>query len=234
MSDKADEWQGLGKAHRSLNDVVAEALRNAILSGRFKPGERLPESQLADMFGVSRNPIRDALLTLSHEGLIEINRRKGARVAMLSLEEIAETIELRAELEGVTARYAARHRDTAKMALMRELLADGDAACERGDMEALTKLNDKFHAELAIAGKNRYLAEFMRSLRDRTYWLFSSQASSRAIDSWKEHAGVLEAVIAADEKKAAKLASAHVTKVGDALLRDLRLQGYHVVEEDAA
>lgn len=225
ISLKDQEWKGLGNRHQSLNDVVADALRQAILSGQFKPGDRLPEPQLAEMFGVSRNPIREALHILSHEGLIEINRRKGARVQLLSYDEIAETIELRAELEGLSARNAARHRDEQTRAALCELLEAGNAAYAADDMEALRTLNDQFHTALAAASRNRYLAEFMRTLRDRTYWLFSTKTYERAADSWLEHARILEAVVASDEKKAATLASEHVRKVGDALLKDVATKG---------
>lgn len=215
------EWKGIGSRHRSLNDVVADALREAILSGQFKPGDRLPEPQLAEMFGVSRNPIREALHILSHEGLIEINRRKGARVQMMSYEEVAETIELRAELEGLGARNAARHCDGALKAKLSALLDAGNAAHETQNLDELRVLNNRFHLELADAGRNRYLAEFVRTLRDRTYWLFSAKSYERALESWTEHANVLKAVIAGDEQKAAILATAHVKGIGDALLADM-------------
>lgn len=216
-------WRHIGTTRQSLNNVVADALREAILSGQFKPGDRLPEPQLAEMFGVSRNPIREALQVLSNEGLVEISPRKGARVPLMTYEELSETIELRAELEGISARNAARHRDAAMRASLEQLLRDGAGALATKNGEALQAANDRFHQELARAGKNRYLTEFMRSLRDRTYWLFSTKAKVRAEVSWREHASVLEAVIAGNDRRAFELASDHVRKVGASLLAEVVL-----------
>ncbi|CAN5123987.1 GntR family transcriptional regulator [soil metagenome] len=220
--ERSDEWRQIGKSRQSLNNVVADALREAILTGKFKPGDRLPEPQLAEMFGVSRNPIREALQVLSNEGLVEISPRKGARVPLMSDEELLETIELRAELEGISARNAARHCAGAVRVSLTHLLKSGNSAQSRAEVQELQLMNDKFHTELAAAGKNRYLTEFMRSLRDRTYWLFSTNAEMRADASWTEHAKILEAVIAGDAARASRLAADHVLKVGQSLLADIK------------
>ncbi|HEY0270989.1 MAG TPA: GntR family transcriptional regulator [Sphingomonas sp.] len=223
-SDKNGEWSHIGRTRQSLNNVVADALREAILSGQFKPGDRLPEPQLADMFGVSRNPIREALQVLSNEGLVEISPRKGARVPLMTHEELAETIELRAELEGISARNATRHCDTDTRNELETLLRAGDAALAALDKDGLEAANNRFHQELGKAGRNRYLAEFMRSLRDRTFWLFSTRAKVRVEDSWREHARILQAVIIGEEQRAAELASEHVRQVGKTLLAELTLE----------
>jgi DNA-binding GntR family transcriptional regulator len=221
---QAATWSNIGKSRQSLNNVVADALREAILSGQFKPGDRLPEPQLADMFGVSRNPIREALQVLSNEGLVEISPRKGARVPLMTYEELSETIELRAELEGISARNAARHCDDQLRVELGALVKDGNAALAAGDAEALQAANGRFHEDLGRAGRNRYLTEFMRSLRDRTHWLFSTRAKVRAEDSWREHARILDAVIAGDDRRAANLASEHVRQVGASLLTGMALE----------
>lgn len=231
--EQQNNWGQIGRSRQSLNNVVADALRDAILSGQFKPGDRLPEPQLADMFGVSRNPIREALQVLSNEGLVEISPRKGARVPLMSYDELAETIELRAELEGISARAAARHCDGETRRALSALLKDGAAAAGQDDQAELQIINDRFHAELGQAARNRYLAEFMRSLRDRTYWLFSTQAATRAKTSWGEHARILEAVIAGDDERASLLASAHVREVGNALLANLPEGAYREQERAA-
>lgn len=221
---KAMTWRHIGRTHQSLNNVVADALREAILSGQFKPGDRLPEPQLAEMFGVSRNPIREALQVLSNEGLVETSPRKGARVPLMSREELSEMIELRAELEGISARNAARHCDNDLRVELGELIAEGDRALAEGDQEGLEAMNARFHRDLGRAGRNRYLAEIMGSLRDRTFWLFSTRAQVRAEDSWREHAQILRAVIDGDGTRATDLASEHVRQVGKSLLDDMPVE----------
>jgi len=213
-SKKLNPLAGIGKAHQSLNSVVTDAIREAIFMGQFKPGERLPETKLAELFEVSRIPIREALRVLAYEGIVEINPRKGARVPLLSPEELTEIIELRAELEGISARNAARDCSPEDREKLQQLLDEGNKAASNKDLETLNRVNSEFHAVLADAGKNRYLAEFAKSLRDRTFWLFSARSEERNIESWREHSAILEAVMAHDEQLAAALASRHVKQVG--------------------
>ncbi|MGF1626496.1 MAG: GntR family transcriptional regulator [Alphaproteobacteria bacterium] len=207
----------LGDQHRSLNDMVTAAVRNAITEGRFRPGERLVEDRLARLFGVSRNPVREALKILRSEGLVEITPRRGASVAALSPEEAREVIELRAALEGLSARLAARRCTPEVAARLAAILDAGDAAVARREPGTLKRLNDEFHTALARAGSNRYLSEFMTALRAKTYWLFSSISETKALESWTAHASILRAVLDRDEELASLLASRHVTTVGNHL-----------------
>ncbi|MBW7837659.1 MAG: GntR family transcriptional regulator [Sphingomonadales bacterium] len=214
QQDTFGPWVRIGQAHQSLNDLIIDALRQAILQGQFKLGERLPEAKLAELFGVSRIPIREALRVLSHEGLVEINPRKGARIPLLSADELREIIELRAELEAICARNVARDCTPEICEQLQALLNQGNQAANDNDLSKLRAINKDFHSILATASKNRYLAEFAKSLRDRTYWLFSSDAEGTALATWREHAAILEAVMAQDEQLAAALASRHVKRVG--------------------
>src|SRR5258706_7572952 len=91
--------------------ALADELRQAILAGRYAPGERLVEDRLAEEFGGSRVPVREALKTLAGEGLIALTPRRGACVADLSGDDVEELVEVRATLQGPTPRLAARPRD---------------------------------------------------------------------------------------------------------------------------
>lgn len=217
----AEEWTDIGAAHQSLHGAVMDSLRQAILQGRFKPGERLTESGLAKIFDVSRNPIREALRALEVEGFIEKHPRRGARVRLLTDEEAAEIVEVRAELEGINARNAAKRRNDQNRQELHDLLHAGNRALEAGDEAALKEFNHRFHRLLADVGRNRYLADYIRSLRDRTLWLFSSM-DGRVVESWREHASILEAVIAGDAELSALLAARHVRNVGRAVRKRLQ------------
>lgn len=207
-------WTDIGAAHQSLHGAVMDSLRQAILQGRFKPGERLTEAGLAEIFDVSRNPIREALRALEVEGFIEKHPRRGARVRLLTDEEADEIIEARAELEGINARNAAKRCNEDNRPVLEKLLSDGNRALAQGDQAALQRLNQKFHGMLADVGRNRYLADYIRSLRERTLWLFAAVSGERIADSWREHASILEAVIGGDAELAALLAARHVRNVG--------------------
>jgi DNA-binding GntR family transcriptional regulator len=204
----------LGEEHSSLHDQVITELRRAILSGKLKPGERLVEGRLADELGVSRNPVREAIRALASEGLVEVTARRGATVATMTENEARETIEVRALLEGQNARLAARRQDKQIIKRIETVLNKGTAAVAAKRFEQLFDLNQQFHRELAAAGQNTVLGELLQKLRERTAMLFSPMDPARQARSWEEHAGILRAIIAGDERAAAKLAAEHVMRAG--------------------
>jgi DNA-binding GntR family transcriptional regulator len=210
----APSWAAIGSSHKSLNDAVTDALRQAILHGKFEPGERLTEVRLAEIFKVSRNPVREALRVLQVEGTVEIIPRKGARVPLLSLEEIEEIIELRAELEGMSAKYAAKRCTEETRNFLQALLDDGNKAAEQGNLDVLQDFNIKFHSSFAEMGKNRFLASFTKSLNEKTQWLFANRSEQRVAENWQEHAAILKAVISADAELSSVLAMRHVEELG--------------------
>lgn len=197
--------------------LVADALRGAILSGRYQAGERLVEDRLAAEYGGSRVPVREALKTLAGEGLVELTPHRGACVVDLSHGLVEELVEVRATLEGLNARLAARRHDPAAIARLRDVLARGDAAARSGVPEELAALNREFHELLAIAGSNRILQDVMRSLRERTELVFRRNTTERAPLDWREHAAILSAVVDGDEELAALLATRHVNNAAHAL-----------------
>lgn len=227
----------LGDTHRALNDRVRDAIRDAITAGDYKPGDRLVEGRLAEKFGVSRNPVREALKSLDSEGIVEIVARRGAFVAKLSDDEIREVIELRAALEGMGARLAARRLNPEAAELLPKILKQGEEAVARRDVKELTRLNDAFHGTLADAGSNRFLTDFIQNLRSKTHWLFHGISEERAVTSWMEHAGILRAVLDGDADMAELLASRHVSNVGRDVLSETDEPGrvpFAGEEEDTA
>lgn len=203
----------------SLSKVVSDQIRGQILEGKFRPGERLVEDKLSADLGVSRVPVREALLGLSIEGLVRLEPRRGATVAEITPEIVAELVEVRALLEGQNARLAARRHDPEIVAQLRETLKRGNEAAETGTPDQLARLNGEFHERLAEASRNSVLTEVMRSLRERTSIAFAINGRDRAREDWKEHAGILAAVIDGDEELAALLATRHVHKAAEAFTR---------------
>ena len=181
----------LGEAHAPLHGKVIAELRQAILSQRLKPGDRLVEGRLASEFGVSRNPVREAIRVLASEGLIEVTARRGASVIVMTEQEARETIEVRAVLEGHNARLAARRQDVRTLKRIDTVLNKGTAAVVSRRYDQLSELNQQFHQELAAAGQNLVLGEVLRRLRERTAVLFSPNDPARQARSWEEHAAIL-------------------------------------------
>jgi DNA-binding GntR family transcriptional regulator len=194
------------------------ALREAILAGTLAPGERLVEERLSAELGMSRVPIREAIKQLMADGLAVpaagAPGGRGAQVATLTAAFAGELIEVRAVLEGLNARLAARHCDAGRAARIGALLAEGEALAAGGDAAALARLNAAYHALLADVGANRVLQDLMRPLRERTELVFRRNSATRALADWREHALVLAAVAEGDEELAALLAARHVHRAG--------------------
>lgn len=205
----------LGSAHTSLFHQVHEALRRRIQSGALKPGDRLVEDRLAEEFGVSRNPVREAIRMLGADGLVELNARRGVYVAIPDPEKIQELVEIRAVLEGHNARLAARRRNPALLKAVGRILDRGKAALAKGKAAALGPLNDDFHEALALASENESLSEMLGVMRLRSSLAFAMSDPEVQEQSWQEHQGILEAILAGDEDRAEALSRAHVLKAGD-------------------
>ncbi|MCW2946845.1 MAG: hypothetical protein JWR24_3562 [Actinoallomurus sp.] len=200
----------VGSTHRPLRDVVTTELRRLILAGELNPGERLVEDRLAGRLGVSRNPVREAIRVLATEGFVEVTPRRGAAVARLSAEEAGELFDLRAALEGLAARLAARKVTPASRARLRAVLDTARAAVEDGRMDDVADLNTAFHAAVAEASGNAYLTLVIEPMLRRAQWVFRQTAHYRASHSWTEHVGLYEAIAAGDEDGAQAHATAHV------------------------
>ena len=200
----------------SLGKTVAEQLRRLILTGQHKPGERLVEDKLSAELGVSRVPIREALRTLAAEGLVDLPPRRGASVAQLSPAIAHDLVEVRATLEGLNARLAARHHEPAIVTELHQVLTEGNAAAQSGNVDDLVRFNGAFHDKLAQAGRNSILWDIMRTLRERTSLVFAANTNRRSREDWEEHSRILAAVIDGDEELAALLATRHVHQAAEA------------------
>jgi DNA-binding GntR family transcriptional regulator len=200
----------VGAAHRPLGDAVLEALRDAIIAGHYAQGERLVEDEIATRFEVSRNPIRAALQMLAVEGLVTLEPRRGARVALLDHDRARELFELRGPLEGLVARLAADRRGDHDIATLHDLVERGLHAGAAGQLERLPALNTEFHAALAAAAGNTLLATTLHRLSDQIRWAYASHVARRWQQSWQEHAAIVAAVAAGDLTRAGREGLAHI------------------------
>lgn len=201
-----------------LGESVAQRLRSAIFNKELEPGQRLIEDRLSTEFGVSRVPIREAIRTLIAEGLVVPSRSRGASVADIPPDVAEDLVEVRAMLEGMNARLAARHRDPEVVGRLRAVLERGNVAARSGTAAELAALNSEFHELLGIAGSNRVLNDVVRSLRERTNLVFRRNSIDRAPEDWREHAAILSAVIEGDEELATLHATRHVRNAARARL----------------
>lgn len=194
---------------------LRQEIEDAIVAGRFLPGERLDEVQLATRFSVSRTPIREALHQLAMAGMVEIRPRRGAIVAMLTPQRLYEMFEVMSELESVCGRLAARRISEGEVRALQE----AHRACEavRGDLDAYYQANEVFHQAIYAASGNQFLAEQCLALqkRLRPYRRLQLRVRNRVQTSFSEHESILGAIVAGDSEAAGAALSAHVRVQGE-------------------
>lgn len=211
MSDRADLSQGQDAYHR----IVAE-----IRSGALGPGDRLTETETAARLGISRTPVREAIRQLEADGLVSHVPRVGAAIRRLDPAEISELYDMRAVLEGTTARFAARAASEVELS---ELAAIHRAFAE-AEGEALYELNRQFHGALLDAARNRFLKRAVAAVNTTLLILGPStmdlgDRSKTAVD---EHAQVLATLQARDPDAAETAMRAHIEGAHRARLRQIR------------
>lgn len=178
--------------------------------GLYKPGDRLVESDLAERFGVSRTPIREALQRLETQSLLERDGRS-LIVASLDHNQMAELYAVRRELEGLAARLAARHASEEEVRVLREMVAEDDALV--GDPQALSRANRRFHEQIHLASHNRYLVQQL-NLVHRTMVLMATTslaAAGRGELAQAEHGAIVAAIEARDGDAAEAALRHHIS-----------------------
>lgn len=196
----------------SLSGRVFHKIREDILSGKYKKNETLKEKSIGDELGVSRTPVREALRQLELEGLVTIIPNKGASVVGISQEDIQDIYEIRARLEGLCAKRAARNVTPNQIAELEENLYLVDFHAAKGNYAQILELDNKFHEILYEASgskmlKNELLAFHHYVERVRRITLSMPE---RIQKSNEEHRMIVEALKLSDEKAAEKLATTHM------------------------
>lgn len=196
---------------------LRDEIENGIVTGVFEPGERLDEVQLATRFGVSRTPIREALMQLSAIGLVEIRPRRGAVVVDPGPQQVFEMFEVMAEMEGMAGALAARrHTDEDRKALL-----VAHEKCEQAtlsqDTDAYYYENEEFHRAIYGASHSGFLQEQCIALhrRLRPYRRLQLRVRNRMNVSFSEHGEIVDAILAGDADTARTLLRNHIAVQGD-------------------
>ena len=182
----------------------------AIEGGIYRPGDRLVESELAERLGVSRTPVREALQRLETQSMVTRDGRS-LIVASLDHNQLAELYVVRAELEGLAARLAAKHATEEEIRVLQHMI-DEDRA-HLGDPEALSRANRRFHKQIHLASHNRYLVQQL-DLVHRTMALMATTSlavQGRGEIAQSEHKGIVEAIAARDEEAAGRALKDHIS-----------------------
>jgi DNA-binding GntR family transcriptional regulator len=200
----------IGDTHLPLRDKVVAELRQRIIDGVYAPGDRLTEDRLADSFGVSRNPVREAIRMLETEGFLVATPRRGATVARVSLQDMVDLFDVRLALEVLAARLVTERASSTDVAELDDILAAARAAIDEQRLDDLTELNSRLHATICVLSGNTLLRSMMDSLHGRLQWVYRQTADRRAPDSWAEHEALVAAIRAGDVDAAGDAARQHV------------------------
>lgn len=211
----------IGSEHLALRDQVLAELRRRIVNGDYPPGQRLTEDRLAADFGVSRNPVREALRIVQADGLVTMTPRRGAVVATPDASSVADLFAVRSSLETVAARMAAERATAQDVADLRALLDAAREATERDDLSRVAELNRDLHMRVIATSGNRWLSSISSSLYLHVHWVFRIGAAHRAPHSWQEHIRLVDAIEAGDPDEAEAAARAHVDAAAHAALESV-------------
>lgn len=192
-------------------DDAYRRIKERIISLEMPPGSTFYESALADLLQIGRTPVREALVRLQLEGLVEASPRSGYRVSAITVKDARDMLTLRALLEGEAARLAAgRAEDAASLAELERLCRASYNPDDPRSIHAFLRANTRFHSMIAEVGGNRRLAAALRSLLEQLERLFhlGLALSSRADEIVHEHRDLLDAILRGDQTGAQEIAVA--------------------------
>ncbi|MDR3289010.1 MAG: GntR family transcriptional regulator [Peptococcaceae bacterium] len=212
-------------SYKPLREIVFESMREAIIGGVLKPGERLMEMQLADEMGVSRTPVREAIRKLELEGFVVMVPRKGAYVAGVSLKDVADVFEIRTALESLAAGLAAERVTEEEIEQMERLVHWAEE--KEPTLEQILEMDTSFHALVYKASRNPWLTQILENLWEQIQRFRSTSLAvpGRGKEAILEHRGIIEAIALHRPEEAQELAAAHIAAAETVFLQ-------HLIEDD--
>lgn len=206
----------MGVLMRISAHTVCTAIRDDIVNGVLPLGSRLAEEQLAQRYGVSRVPVREALRTLESEGFVVSKRHAGACVAQPGEREAADLLDIQALLEPLGAARAAQRRTEAHLKVLRGLVRLGRQRAGQGQEGDLRSLGDWFHETVAQATGSPALTTLLIQLRRKITWLYAAEPVGRAVASWQERGALVDAIARGDAERARVLTTAQLERAAPA------------------
>ncbi len=195
-----------------LRDVVFKTLRQGILKGDLKPGERLMEIHLAGKLGVSRTPIREAIRMLELEGLVTMVPRKGAEVARISKQDLRDVLEVRRSLDSLAVSLACERITDEEKEDLKNAEADFEKAIETSDATTIAEADVRYHDVILKASKNGRLMQMVNNLAERVYryrleYIKDKRNHLRLIE---EHRKIMKYIDEGDKINACSMIEMHI------------------------
>lgn len=209
-----------------LRDVVFNTLRQAILKGELKPGERLMEIALAEKLGVSRTPIREAMRKLELEGLVVMIPRRGAQVANITEKDLNDVLEVRIALENVAIEKACTRMSEEDMGRLWLAAKEFERTMAEGNLVRLAEADVEFHEIIYRASDNKRLNQVLNNLREQIYryrveYLKEEETRNVLV---KEHEELTKAIRQRDVKKAQEISFRHIENQRRAIIQSIEAE----------
>ena len=205
----------------TLADRAYAVIQRAILDESFQPGTHLSVPALSKELGISRSPVREAILRLEQEGLVRTIPRRGAVVVGLTFAELLKLYEVREVLEGLAARLAAEKATEDQVAELKRQLEAHRQAVEAGDVDTHMAVDLEFHRQIFAAAANHYVAEMRLEIQNQIRLGLTSTATvpGNMVKAFEEHIVVFEAIDRRDPDQAEQAARAHIRRIIESLRR---------------
>lgn len=209
-----------------LRDVVFNTLRQAILKGELKPGERLMEIALAERLGVSRTPIREAMRKLELEGLVVMIPRRGAQVANITEKDLNDVLEVRIALENLSIEKACQYMTEEQMDELKAAALKFERSIGGHNPVRLAEADEAFHEVIYKASDNRRLKQVLNNLREQIYryrveYLKEEETRNLLV---REHQELCSAIRARDVKRAQEISFRHIENQRQAIIRSIEAE----------
>ena len=207
-----------------LRDVVFKTLRQAILLGELKPGERLMEMQLANKLGVSRTPIREAIRKLELEGLVLMIPRKGAEVADITEKSLKDVLEVRRALEELSVKLTCDRITKEEIKELEQAAENFRKTMKSKDITEIAEADVRFHDVIYTATKNQKLIQLLNNLHEQMYryrieYLKDEEVYPKLL---KEHKEIIERINRGEKEEAARIVCEHIDNQVNAVMDVIR------------
>ena len=201
--------------HRPLREMVYEELKMQILTGAIVPGTRMMEVELAETMGVSRTPIREAIRKLEKEGLVTIRPRRGAYASSISTQDMLEILEVRQNMEGLAAYFAASRMTPDQLDTLKQLSNKYNEAVKAGNTEDMIEYDTKFHRCIVDSCNNKVLVQMIEQLQEMVlrFRYIYYDTFRRAENMPEEHQAIYDAIACGDEDAARAAADVHIDRL---------------------
>ncbi len=209
-----------------LRDVVFNTLRQEILTGKLKPGERLMEIHLANKLGVSRTPIREAIRKLELEGLVIMIPRRGAEVAQITLKNLKDVMEVRRALDVLAIELACERMNQQELDTLYQACEHFSAAVKTKDTRMLAEADVAFHDKIVLSTGNTRLIQLVSNLSEQMYryrFEYLKDASSHEMLQ-QEHLEMYQSIMRKDRATAADIVRRHINNQEKAIIEQLQLE----------